>query len=307
MLSLVQFIERTARKIATIEQITVVTLFVILAGRYAMTSVRSWQDVHALLCILLTQNVVTLTAAGSGAELHSTNASVFVSIFTGLTGILIAVAIIPDEWKKHPLPSRLVTVLLFMYSDAVSVVADALFKGTVAVACSLVACVVLTVVSPQALVQRSTLVNVARGLSMVAMSTIQRSLLSGDSDSNALSGAALLILFVMLLDTLQDVVPSLSETKEYAIWKAAALIHRMYVLMNVDSVAEVPLFVLVLVVLSWIPMRSNVSLELFVLLIANELIHKVDYVLQYAFGVDQVLLLFMSACAVKVLQHVWTE
>lgn len=198
--------------------------------------------------------------------------------------------------------SRSVTLLLYMYTDALEIVLHSLVVGAAAVVVAVLVYVLLSVGAMQ--VQRGFSLSVlVRGSSMVCINVILRSISNESWDLHTKAGT--LVFFLFMSDFAVTLLPMLDEVRGYILWKSAQIIYTDILQLMGDVHAGMLLGVLLFLMRSLTPPGSlpesvSTALQLTALVVVNMVLGPLSTMLDQMRSIENVLIAFNVVILVSI-------
>lgn len=204
---------------------------------------------------------------------------------------------------ESELLSRTVTLLLYMYTDALEVVLHSFVLGSAAMVVSVLVYMVLNLGVSHVQTGFGLSV-VARGVGMVCINVLLRTISNESWDLHTKAGS--LIFFLFMSDVAITVLPSLDEVRGYILWKTAQIFYSDVVQIVGDVYVGMLLGVLLCMLRSLLPAsvwpRSfTTALQLAALVAVNMILGPLGEILAQMQSLENVLVAFN----VVILVHTW--
>lgn len=307
MYALLQFAHRLLRRLLDGEA-TLVTLAVLGS---ALLQVPGADEV-----LVLVRRFVWMTAAQTGISLvndqygvtASSPGALRVEFVAVATMLLLITHALTHAVEHSGVLERTLTLLLYMYTDAVEIVLRAIADGAgaalVCVALYLLLCAATAHVPPG-----WGLGILLRGASMVCINVVLGWVSSDSFDLHTKAGA--LICFLFLSDFGIGVLSFLEEVRGYVLWKAAQIIYIEFLAMVRDVRAAMALGIVLCACKGLLPAKRwpaalTTALQLTTLVLVNMLLAPLTDMLGSIFSLENVVAAFNIVVVVNVVV-VWVQ
>lgn len=295
--ALLQFAHKTLLQLMSSVSVVIV-LCVVSATLSVLGSLvgREEDSVFALLrqftLLTLAQTAINL-AAGDLAVSGSAPAELRTEGVAATTMLLIMVNAVTHVVHTSAVLSRAVTLLLYMYTDALETVLHSLTLGAVSVVVAVLVYVLLSVL--QAHVREGFgLMVITRGMSMVCINVLLRTISNETWELHTKAGC--LLFFLFMSDFAITLLSFLDEVRGYILWKSAQIVY-VEILQLVGDVYAGMLLGLLLALLrgmlpgAW-PRTLTTALQLSALVIVNMVLGPLSGMLSVMQNFENVVIAF---------------
>lgn len=244
------------------------------------------------LFLLLSQSIINLVALEQAGATPLRQ----LEFVAQTTVLLIFVHALAQSITNTALIERSLTLLLYMYTDALEVVLDSLRLGSIALAVCAVLYVLLlyTDAAHAGLVFGSSIL--CRGLGMVCINIILNNISAAAWTLHTKAGLVLLLLFAS--EFLIRLAPFLAETKGYVIWKTAQIVHAdfLHVFRDINVSSALALLLCLakelLPPLHWTGVLAT-AMQLFTLVVVNMVLAPMDAFMARLFSWENIVVGFV--------------
>ena len=277
--------------------IAIVLLDVILKLFPDKTFVVIHEVVSAIGSAVLSQSIVNIaTRKGELIATDNTTNMFFIEKFVVATSILILVTVLPPKFLQISYVSRCITLLLYMYTDAMQhILSNMAFGYSVVYVCVL--SYVMLHTYHDWLVQHKTMQYLTKAFSMLTVNVLIVSITATDigsvSNYSMKIQAILLTLALFIIDALAQIVPSFVDSRNYAIWKSAQKMYVLYMTIGIDLNVTIALAVIVLSTKSIWNRGSSTLFELILLVVINVALDSITDYFSSTNSPDKSVMLFM--------------
>lgn len=192
--------------------------------------------------------------------------------FVGITAVLLFVASTPNYIQSLPYVNRSVTLILYMYTDAMGILLQDIGAQKVILAVAIFLYVLL-VRFTDTLHNLPILLYCVKALSMVSINTILSTISQQqNSQFDNATQSVLIIIVLFIIDSLCSLTNKLEEGKGFAVWKGAQLLFLMYTQQHISQNATIFLCIIIFIssVMNLLP--RNTLVQLIMLITVNVLL-----------------------------------
>lgn len=254
--------------------------------------------------VLLTQKICVMVFSQSAINAVTQNQLVLhtdtqhyrilLQLFTITTCMLVLMSLLAYAFKTVDAVRRSMTLLLYIYADATELIVRTLRLGGFLAALLAIFVYLVFHTYGQRWKDNFTLLYIFRAFNMVCINLVLQSLVDVDSQFIGTEyQAAVLITVLFLVDAFSAVMPSLAETRDYAVWKSS---QKLFLLVQAVNISTEVLLFACLVVLStrpvWRSLLTSVY-ELALLVVINVLLDIASKYIERAYTIDKAILLFI--------------
>lgn len=198
---------------------------------------------------------------------------------------------------------RTVTLLLYMYTDALEAVLHSLALGAMSVLVAVLVYVIITA-SQQHMDKVPSLSIVSRGVSMVCINVLLRTISNESLDLHTKAGS--LLFFLFLSDFALTLLPFLDEVRGYILWKTAQIIYEDVLTIVRDVYAGMLLGVIMCSLRYTLPPEAwpqglSTIMQLSALVVVNMVLGPLSTLLGQMQSVENVIVAFN----IVVVVHMW--
>lgn len=251
--------------------------------------------------LVLLRQFTLLTLAQTGINLAAADFSMHASSpivlrtesVAATTMLLMMVNAVTHVVHTSPVLSRSVTLLLYMYTDTLETLLHSLTLGAVSNVVAVLVYLLLSVVQMQ--VSRGYgFIIIVRGMSMVCINVLLRTISSEACDLHTKAG--LLLFFLFFSDFAIKLLSFLEEVRGYILWKTAQIVY-VEILQLVGDVYAGMLLGLILALLrgmlpgSW-PQTLTTALQLSALVVVNMVLGPLNSILSQMQSFENVIIAF---------------
>jgi len=258
---------------------------------------------HALRGILMRVNVIIFADAAfrtvsAAASPNSNSDAVQIVVFTHSTVLLLILAMLNTRALANAYTQRVVTLVLFMYTENIQSTVGRLDLGIVASALALLVYAYIHRYKAR-IAEATSMQFLVRAINMLAIN----STLSQFTDlPYTLATKTMLMLGVLVfLDLSTALVPMFAECRGYALWKAARYLQEMYQIQFTDPRLSLYVSGVVLVMRRMWPVQHESFTELAVLICVNVVVNDVTASAPHVQGGEAAVVLFVYIIALDIL------
>ena len=270
--TLIRYLYATLLDFTDVHSILVVSTLVVAALQSMVLDTTSLgHEIKRVTALLWNQTVVNIvTQNNSMFHVGYMNVTTVMNL-TAATMLLVASSVVgnvagPSSWLQQCL-----TMILFMYAEAMQQLLTISYMDTVLLPiCALVYFVIVNY-NKKLSVSLVAFQTITQALQMVCVNLVLASIVPRRLDSKHVH-AGFLLLVLLVLDALSSIVPQLTESKEYALWKVAARLSLLYSETELPVLASMLLIVLLLHVKAMHVSRMRAVLDVVLLTLLNTLL-----------------------------------
>lgn len=229
--------------------------------------------------------------------------------FIAVTGVLILATVLPDSFRQYPYVARCITLLLYMYTDAMQgIVANIDLDSFIIYVC--VFLYILLHRYQDWLARNQTLQYLTRAMTMLTVNVLQTSIVTTDVKLGVTVSmsvqAILLCLALFFIDTLAQIAPTFSDSRNYAMWKGAQQLHALYDTLGIDFNVTVAISLIALWTRRLWTQSNSTIVELSMLVLINVALSILSSYISNTFTPDKSVILFMYVEIIHIFQQVLT-
>lgn len=215
-----------------------------------------------------------------------------------LTSLLVLLTVIPENWRSTDYVSRSVWLLLYMYADTIH---KLLFieENNIVLILLCIFIVALFTKYERQLEQIPGSGYVVQAIQMLIINVF----IDGISNTrlNAIdTQAAIIVIFVEVLDTFSYRSPILANSRDYAVWKSTQLLFELYNAYSSGILISVAILIVLLLVKT-AKTSLHTVLDLAILVMVKALLDAMSEQLSFTQSYDRALLLFMYVIFLHIL------
>ena len=303
--ALLQFTHKTLVQILPSATIVIV-LGLVSACLYVLSALSGGSEIMRLLrhfiLLVLAQTAINLAAAEFVVSEHAATA-LRTECVAATTMLLILVHACTHFTQDSDLLDRTVTLLLYMYTDAFEAVLHSFVIGAAALVVTVLVFIMLSVASIH--IRRGYGLSViVRGVSMVCINVLLRTISSESWDIHTKAGS--LCFFLFMNDFVVTLSTSFQEVRGYILWKTAQIVYADIINLVVDVYGGMLLGIILCVLRVTLPADKwsqslSTSMQLAALVVVNMVLGPLGSMLAQMKSVENVLIAFN----VIIIVHTW--
>lgn len=247
-----------------------------------------------IVVLMMSQAVIASLGVNSISNYESgIPISILLQSLTSITCLLVFTSVIPSYFEDSALIQRCITLLLFIYADAIEALFDAIHLGIAPT----LGCILLYICVHRYSHKRdkhSAIDYMIRALNMVSINFILRALQDLNVNASSLYIQTILLVIVLfILDIVSNLSDMFAETRNYAIWKTSQQIFQLYAAQNLDTVITLALSIVVFSTKVLWTSGLRTFFELVVLVVINVILDTATAYVSFTSSTDKTVLLFI--------------